>query len=84
MKDLFERVSAESSQSTIVLTPVYSTDGTPPFLTQEMSAWFASLILPYRSGAIEDVHDEFKRRNLKLFEQEIDNIEQKKLSDYRQ
>ena len=80
VKDLFERGSAESSQSTIVLTPVYSTDGTPAFLTQEMSAWFASWILPYRSGAIEDVNDEFKRRNLKLFEQETDNIEKKKLS----
>ena len=80
-KDLFDRVSAESSQSTIVLTPVYSTDSTPAFLTEEMSAWLHSFILPYRSGAIEEVHDEFKRRNLKLFEQEVDKIEQKKLGD---
>jgi hypothetical protein len=79
-KDLFERVSTESAQSTIVLTPVHSADGTPALLTQEMSVWFASWILPYRSGAIEDVHDEFKRRSLKLFEQETDNIERRKLS----
>ena len=79
VKDLFERVSAESNQSTIVLTPVYGADGTPPFLTQEMSAWFASFIQPYRSDGLQEVHDEFKRRNLKLFEQELDNIEQKKL-----
>jgi hypothetical protein len=80
-KDLFDRISEESSQSTIVLTSVYSTDSTPALLTQEMSAWFHSFILPYRSGAIEEVHDEFKRRNLKLFEQEVDKIEQKKLGD---
>jgi hypothetical protein len=80
-KDLFDRISAESSQSTIVLTPIYSADSTPALLTQEMSAWFHSFILPYRSGAIEEVHDEFKRRNLKLFEQEVDKIEQKKLGD---
>lgn len=79
VKDLFGRVSIESAQSTIVLTPVYGTDGTPPFLTQEMSAWFASIIQPYRSGALQEVCDGFKRRNLKLFEQEIDNIEQNKL-----
>ena len=79
VKDLFERVSAEGNQSTIVLTPVYWAEGTPAFLTQEMSVWFASWVLPYRSGAIEDVYDQFKRRNLKLFEQEADNIENKKL-----
>ena len=73
-KDLFDRISAESGQSTIVLTPIYSADSTPALLTQEMSAWFHSVILPYRSGAIEEVHDEFKRRNLKLFEQEVDKI----------
>jgi hypothetical protein len=78
-KDLFDRISTESTQSTIVLTPVYSPDSTPALLTQEMSAWFHSFILPYRSGALEEVHDEFKRRNLKLFEQEADKIEQKKL-----
>ena len=78
-KDLFERISVESGQSTIVLTPVYWTDDTPPFLTQEMSAWFASFIQPYRSGALQEVHEGFKRRNLKLFEQELDNIEQRKL-----
>src|SRR5262249_38236503 len=65
----------------IVLTPIYSTDSTPAFLTQEMNAWFHSFILPYRSGAIEEVRDEFERRNLKLFEQEVDRIEQKKLAD---
>ena len=48
VKDLLERVPAESSQPTIVLTPVYGTDSAPPFLTQEMSAWFASFIQPYR------------------------------------
>jgi len=80
-KDLFDRIAAESNQSTIVLTPVYSTDSTPALLTQEMSAWFHSCILPYRSGAIEEVHDEFKRRNLKLVEQEIDKIEQTKLGE---
>jgi hypothetical protein len=80
-KDLFERISTESTQSTIVLTPVYSADHTPALLTQEMSAWFHSFILPYRSGAIEEVHDEFKRRNLRLFEQEADKIEQKKLGE---
>jgi hypothetical protein len=79
-KDLFDRVSIEGNQSTIVLTPVYWADGAPAFLTQEMSVWFASWVLPYRSGAIEDVYDQFKRRNLKLFEQEADNIENKKLS----
>jgi hypothetical protein len=79
--DLFDRIATESTHSTIVLTPVYSTDGTPALLTQEMSAWFHSFILPCRSGAIEDVHDEFKRRNLKLFEQEADKIEQKKLGE---
>lgn len=79
VQDLFARVSVESGQSTIVLTPVYGTDGTPPFMTQEMSAWFASFIQPYRSGALQEVHDQFKNRNLKLFEQELDNIEQKKL-----
>jgi hypothetical protein len=80
-KDLFERISGESGQSTIVLTPVYGTDAAPPFLTQEMSVWFASFIQPYRSGALEQVHEEFKRHNLKLFEQELDKIEQKKLRD---
>lgn len=80
-KDLFDRVSGEGSQSTIVLTSIYSADSTPALLTQEMSAWFHSFILPYRSGAIEEVHDEFKRRNLKLFEQEVDKIEQKKLAE---
>ena len=63
-KDLFDRVSIESGHSTIVLTSVYSTDSTPAFLTQEMSAWFHAYIMPYRSGAIEEVQDEFKRRNL--------------------
>jgi hypothetical protein len=80
-KDLFDRISGEGSQSTIVLTSIYSADSTPALLTQEMSAWFHSFILPYRSGAIEEVHDEFKRRNLKLFEQEVDKIEQKKLAE---
>ena len=80
-KDLLERISVESGQSTIVLTPVYWTDDTPPFLTQEMSAWFALFIQPYRSGALQEVHEGFKRRNLKLFEQELDNIERRKLRD---
>ena len=80
-KDLFERISGESGQSTIVLSPVYGTDAAPPYLTQEMSAWFASFIQPYRSGALQQVQAEFKRHNLKLLEQELDNIEQKKLRD---
>jgi hypothetical protein len=80
-KDLLDRASREGDQATIVLTPVYGTDGTPPFLTQEMSAWYASVVQPYRSTAIQDVYDEFKRRNCKLFEREVDAIEQKKLRD---
>lgn len=80
--DLFGRVSAESAQATIVLTPVYANDGTPAFLTQEMSAWYASFIQPYRSSALQDIQDEFKRRNLKCVEQELESIEQKKLREF--
>lgn len=80
--DLFDRASIESAQQTIVLTPLYASDGTPAFLTQEMSAWYASYIQPWRSGALQEIHDEFKRRNLKCIEQELDNIEQKKLREF--
>jgi hypothetical protein len=80
-KDLFDRISIESNQPTVVLTPVYSADDTPAFLTQEMSAWFASWILSARSAALEEVYDVFKRRNLKFFEQETDKIEQQKLTN---
>lgn len=81
VKDLFDRIQGESEQANIVLTPVYGTDFTPPFLTQEMSAWFASCIQPYRSAALEEVHDEFKRQNCKFLELELDKIEHKKLGE---
>jgi hypothetical protein len=80
-KDLFERLARETDQTSIVLTPVYNTDGTPPFLTQEMAAWLASYVQPSRSGALQEVTDEFKRHNCKLIEQEIEVIENKKLAD---
>ncbi len=80
-RDLLDRIGRETDQGTIVLTPVFSPDGTPSFLTQEMSAWYASVVQPYRSTAMQDVYDEFKRRNCRLFEHEADRIEQNKLKD---
>jgi hypothetical protein len=82
VKDLFERAPIESAQPIIVLTPVYASDETPAFLTQEMSAWYASYIQPSRSSALQEIQDEFKRRNLKCIEQELGNIEQKKLREF--
>lgn len=79
--DLFQRMERECAQRTVVLTPVYATDGTPPFLTQEMSAWLATYIQPYRATAVQDVYNEFKHRGCKLLESELDIIEQKKLAE---
>ena len=65
-KDLFDRLPREAAQSNIALTPFYSTDEMPPFLSQEMSSWYASNVQALRSGAIQDVALEFKRRNRSL------------------
>lgn len=80
-KDLFDRLSQEVDQSSLVLTPVHNTDGTPPFLTQEMAAWLARYIQPSRSSALQEVAEEFKKHNCKFLEQELELIEHKKLAD---
>jgi hypothetical protein len=83
-KDLLARVELESPHEKIVLTPVYSLEGHPPFLTQEMDAWYRSWIQPFRGPALEEVISAFQSRTLPrggnavLFEHARDRIEQKK------
>jgi hypothetical protein len=79
-KDLFDRLSREADQTNIVLTPFHSTDEMPPFLTAEMSSWYASNIQALRAGAIQDVSTAFKSRKGTWFEQERDRIEYGKLT----
>lgn len=77
-KDLLSRLEHEVMSSDIVLTPVYSSDETPPFLTQEMGAWYAEYIQTSRVGAVDEVSNGFTSRGGKLFEQERDRIEHEK------
>ena len=66
---------------TVSLTEACSKDGTPAYLTPEMSAWFNGQIQPLRHGAVQDVvqafHNMVGRTGLRgrLIEHEFDQIE---------
>jgi len=86
-KDLFDRLAREVENEVIYLTPVFSRDGLPPFLTMEMSSWYQSRVRPLRGPALQTTIAIFQARNLPrgghgiLIEHERDKIEQTKLQE---
>jgi hypothetical protein len=89
-KDLLSRIDRESSNSVIGLTAVYSSDGTPPYLTEEMNAWYTGTVQRYRGGALAEVLSVFAKQKTRtggrgfLFEYRRDMIERdmlKKIHD---
>lgn len=85
VKDLLSRVEDEARQQTIVLSPIYSGDGQPPYFTQIMSDWYSYYIQPYRGEALDFIVREFGSQTLGksvrgiLFENARDKIELSKL-----
>jgi hypothetical protein len=86
-KNLFARLESELENEVIYLTPVFSRDGLPPFLTMEMSSWYQSCVKPLRGPALQAAIAIFQARNLPkgghglLLEHERDKIEQTKLQE---
>lgn len=78
-QDLFARLEGDTR---LVLTPEYSADGTPAYLTPGMAAWFNSQINPVRSGAVHEIVEGFHSQVIpkskirgKLMEHERDLID---------
>jgi hypothetical protein len=82
MTSLFARLDEEAERSILNLTPVYSTNGVPAFLTPGMDGWYRTYVQPVRGRAIEEVSGEFESQSNKksgkgfLFEKERDEIDQ--------
>ena len=81
-KALLSRLDQESSSNSLSLTAVHSNDGTPPYLTHAMNAWFNQYIQPLRHGAIHEIVDTFHSMVVprsgirgRLIEHEHDGIE---------
>jgi hypothetical protein len=84
--ELFERLDDEASRRAINLTPVYSTNGVPPYLTPAMESWYRAYIQPLRWRAIDEVSGQFESKSVKkskgfLFEKERDANEQRTLHE---
>jgi hypothetical protein len=62
--NLRARLDQEVDQSTITLTPLYSSDGRPSYFTREMNSWFSSFIQPRRSRALQELISEFQKRKM--------------------
>jgi hypothetical protein len=77
--DLFSRLPSDTR---LTLTPEYSVDGTPAFITPSMSGWYNSQISSVRSGAIHEIVENFHGQVIpknkirgKLIERERDLID---------
>src|SRR5262245_57227717 len=64
-KNLFGRLAEETGRPTLNLTPVYSTNGVPAFLTPAMDGWYRTYVHPMRGRAIEEVSSEFESKSTK-------------------
>jgi hypothetical protein len=91
--DLISFLDREANKSQIGLTPMYSPNGTPPFLTEGMNSWYSSAVQPARAIALAEVTAEFGRCKTPtgkqgfLYENRRDTIERdmlKKISDDHQ
>jgi hypothetical protein len=81
-KMLFAKASGEAQRKTLPLTPPYSADGTPAYLTPAMSSWFNAQIQPVRRSALHEILSLFNSmpvgrsgNRAKLFEHERDKLE---------
>lgn len=61
---LFAKLSDEAMWSSIELTPVYSKDNRPPYLTPNMYSWYATNVQLYRKSAVQQVRSEFAKRRM--------------------
>jgi hypothetical protein len=79
---LFAQLDDEAGRKVINLTPVYSTNGVPAFLTTVMGGWYRTFIQPVRGRAVEEVSSEFESKSSRksgkgfLFERERDEADQ--------
>jgi len=51
-KDLLSRMEVESGREQLSLTPPYSEDGVPGYLTPAMASWYNRHIQPLRRTAV--------------------------------
>src|SRR5690349_13910951 len=81
-KALFAKAAGEAQRRTLPLTPPYSADGTPAYLTPAMSTWFNAQIQPVRRSALQEILNLFNSMLIgrsgnrgKLLEHERDKLE---------